>query len=505
MWQLSTGSRHFIPSFNSPIVHSIVNQPSLHPSSSTRSFIPFYVVSCNDNSIRIVNATNSKTLRKFCSISYSGDRIYSLYRPLSCPSPIQYNLKENQVVFEGPIAGTLSFFRLNSTAPSSVATEEIASLNSTPTSTAPSSVMDYQLSLEVIRNPVLPETMSSLPSAFIQHFCFPPTRGEYLVTVDVHHFRDVEDSSLEPSEYSAANSSAPTGLSSSSSSSTHPMSPKAGANMGNESHPRTPDSRRGASFPLGFDDDDYYCAYSNQHSIETSLKFWIFRRSSNKYSLNTLIDCPHGNDLVTSIAYHPFEDIVLTTSDVGEFKIWSLTERLTSKAFSSASAQKTTPFSADKYLWTCHSSGSYLDERCNAATFSSDGSVFAVAYGGLVTVWELKSLSLKTTLTFPLQHEKIREMQFLTNSPYIVGTTNTRLVVWNLLNCEIVWIHTFPCIKKLTVDPKSTRFAISATKAFKPNHVAHPSRQSLSSEYLLSFCYKFFLYPTTHFCSFLSS
>lgn len=89
-----------------------------------------------------------------------------------------------------------------------------------------------------------------------------------------------------------------------------------------------------------------------------------------RFVLTTRIDRPH-DAAITSLSFSPSSSspLLLTTSLDGSIKLWS-------------------------YLnssWRCRSSLSYRSFTPLSASWSSDGSMFAVAYPRCITLWSLAS------------------------------------------------------------------------------------------------------------------
>lgn len=65
----------------------------------------------------------------------------------------------------------------------------------------------------------------------------------------------------------------------------------------------------------------------HEHSIESRLKFWSFNEKAQKYSLNTQIELPHGNDGVKCLEFssqHTVENLLCASSGEHDVKVWAL-------------------------------------------------------------------------------------------------------------------------------------------------------------------------------------
>jgi NET1-associated nuclear protein 1 (U3 small nucleolar RNA-associated protein 17) len=221
----------------------------------------------------------------------------------------------------------------------------------------------------------------------------------------------------------------------------------------------------------------------------TTLKFWLYDERQRRYELNTQINDPHTGE-ITGLAYNPSGDMCVTSSSDGKFKVWVLVERqsdeddveaegdnnaenvrkdnaddkpsegLTLPPPPAPSAAASSP--AETMCWACRSVGFFRDLRATAAAFSTDGSILAVAYEHIITLWNPTTNSLISTLTCAVPQEAITHLAFLHGAvPYLVACSEYRLYVWDLLTCQVAWSHVVP-VKLLALDTLSARFAIYA-------------------------------------------
>jgi hypothetical protein len=59
---------------------------------------------------------------------------------------------------------------------------------------------------------------------------------------------------------------------------------------------------------------------------EIRLKFWMFDKVNNKFSLNTLVRYPHSFEKVNKLKFKPNENILFTCGNDACFKSWILCE-----------------------------------------------------------------------------------------------------------------------------------------------------------------------------------
>ncbi|KAI9013838.1 quinon protein alcohol dehydrogenase-like superfamily [Phycomyces nitens] len=177
-------------------------------------------------------------------------------------------------------------------------------------------------------------------------------------------------------------------------------------------------------------------------SVELYLKFWQWNPNSQSYALHTRVDYPHSQ-AITSLTFSPSTrhgPMAITTSADKTFKVWVLsTER--------------------EVVWTCRSVGVYRDSPATAAAFSDDGSILAVAFGSMLTLWDPYENTLQGILAQPSDQESIVHAAFLGDSPYVVTASKTHFYVWNMLTCSVWWSYRCP-VDQLAVDPLSGRIAI---------------------------------------------
>lgn len=182
---------------------------------------------------------------------------------------------------------------------------------------------------------------------------------------------------------------------------------------------------------VAFMDDGSWMATvdSRDDSITTPelyLKFWAWDPNSQSYILKTRVDYPHSAT-ITSLSFRRGTNddlpMAITTSEDKKFKIWHLTSELGRH------------HTADETAWSCRSVGFYRENIPTAACFSDDGSMLAVAFGQILTIWDPNSNTIQGTLTLPPQQCHIRRVAFLGSTPFIAVTTASHLYVWNLLTC----------------------------------------------------------------------
>ncbi|XP_028415073.1 WD repeat-containing protein 75-like [Dendronephthya gigantea] len=181
---------------------------------------------------------------------------------------------------------------------------------------------------------------------------------------------------------------------------------------------------------------------------ENRLKFWKFNNESQRHVLNTCIDPPHEGQVV-AVEFQPGSfDIrrAMSAAVDGKFKIWML--------------KKQPDIKEHREAWLCQSVGYLRDEPVGDATFSSDGSLLAVAYGQALTLWDPCINEQKKTLYTPYSHN-IRQVKFGRKSCSHIALASTKhhLMAWDLLSCTVLWATKAEVISILP-DPCSYVMAV---------------------------------------------
>ncbi|XP_036441207.1 WD repeat-containing protein 75 [Colossoma macropomum] len=164
----------------------------------------------------------------------------------------------------------------------------------------------------------------------------------------------------------------------------------------------------------------------NTSDLEFSLKLWGYNEKAQSFELNTTITTAH-QDRITYMCFSPSTEttMLVTTAWDNQFKVWLLGP--------DSDTQK------EQASWSCDYVGSYHGLQPTNCCFSSDGSLLAVSFKEVVTIWSSDTWGLLTTLCQP--PGPIRELCFgrLSCSKYLLGTTAKNLFCWNLLTCSLEW------------------------------------------------------------------
>ncbi|XP_054828300.1 WD repeat-containing protein 75 [Eublepharis macularius] len=165
--------------------------------------------------------------------------------------------------------------------------------------------------------------------------------------------------------------------------------------------------------------------------LEMQMKLWAYDEQKQSFALNTRINMPH-EDQVTALCFRGTEDpnstplTMVTAGKDGQFKVWMLLSQNDEENRRAG--------------WTCDFVGSYHNYQATNCCFSEDGSLLAVGFEEVVTVWDSETWDLKCTFCHP--PGTIQNLCFgrLSCSKYLLGTTsNGFLCCWNLLSCTLEW------------------------------------------------------------------
>ncbi|KAM4698059.1 WD repeat-containing protein 75 [Rhinophrynus dorsalis] len=165
--------------------------------------------------------------------------------------------------------------------------------------------------------------------------------------------------------------------------------------------------------------------------LEMQMKLWEYEDKSQSFVLNTTIGMPHEGQ-ITSLCFRDEGNsgkdcpTLVTTGSDGLFKVWVL--RDDSDIYKQVSG------------WSCDFVGSYHRNKATDCCFSEDGSILAVSFEDIVTIWESNTWDLKHTFCQP--PGKIRNLCFgrMGCSKYLLASTDDGFICcWNLLTCALEW------------------------------------------------------------------
>jgi len=179
---------------------------------------------------------------------------------------------------------------------------------------------------------------------------------------------------------------------------------------------------------------------------EARLKVWWLNEVTQEWALNTDVFMPHGpGGLHTLQVNH--RELLLTTGPDNMFRLWGL--------------QEITHLNKTRSFWGQLGCDSYRQLPSGVADFSRDGSLFAVSFGPALTLWDTENVSLKCSLTPPLQRSPLIDTRFGNgrDSHLIVTATVSDLTCWNIVTLCRQWVVCLDKVELLISDPSSTYMA----------------------------------------------
>ncbi|XP_063070042.1 WD repeat-containing protein 75 [Engraulis encrasicolus] len=212
--------------------------------------------------------------------------------------------------------------------------------------------------------------------------------------------------------------------------------------------------------------------------IDFNLKLWLYDTKTQSFSLNTTVAAAH-NDRIKALCFCPDAQttLLVTTSKDGHFKAWLLGKE-TDTQDEQDIKEKVGEGGKDavEASWSCDFVGSYHGLQPGSCCFAADGSLLAVGFGEVITLWSPESWELLSTLCLP--PGDIRDLCFGNQScsKYLLSTTTKNMLCcWNLLTCSLEW-STAMDVVLLKPDPLSENIVAFAKEdghtdlfVFKPS------------------------------------
>jgi NET1-associated nuclear protein 1 (U3 small nucleolar RNA-associated protein 17) len=206
------------------------------------------------------------------------------------------------------------------------------------------------------------------------------------------------------------------------------------------------------------------------------LKVWSFDKSNQTYVINTNIQAPH-KQTIRSIVFHPQQAQFVTVAADNSFKVWTAQYKL----FNPNKNSSLTP--ENKLYFLCKHVLSYRDYEINTAAYNSAGTLLAVGFGQVITLWDCSNYSLVNTL---LQSQPITQLHFCGNS--LISSSLNALYCWDSANMSLAWFIPMN-VAAVAVDQASSRqFAVIHTQ-YNPDatNVTGKSIYSHTKKYLSVF------------------
>ncbi|XP_043927041.1 WD repeat-containing protein 75 [Protopterus annectens] len=163
---------------------------------------------------------------------------------------------------------------------------------------------------------------------------------------------------------------------------------------------------------------------------ELQMKLWVFDEQTQSFLLNTTITRPH-EDHITGLCFREVDacetPTLVTSSKDGLFKVWVLSSD------SDVDRQQTR-------CWSCDFVGSYHKRQATNCCFSEDGSILAVSFEEIVTIWDSEAWDLKCTFCQPPGNIRAVCFSRASCSIFRLGSTDPVFMCCPpLLSCLLEW------------------------------------------------------------------
>lgn len=164
------------------------------------------------------------------------------------------------------------------------------------------------------------------------------------------------------------------------------------------------------------------------YTSELSLKLWQWDAHRKTYVLNTRIDHPHEHS-ITAVCFSPRLDtddfLLATAGEEGQIKTW----RRATRTLKGARAET---------FWVCRSALAYRGTTPRAICWAPDGSLFAVAQGVFVTLWDPHMLVMQARLAAP-ELRAASQCAFVgRKGRFLAALGAERLLIWDLIGQRLV-------------------------------------------------------------------
>eukprot|EP00596_Hydrurales_sp_CCMP1899_P000374 CAMPEP_0119046284 /NCGR_PEP_ID=MMETSP1177-20130426/45607_1 /TAXON_ID=2985 /ORGANISM="Ochromonas sp, Strain CCMP1899" /LENGTH=937 /DNA_ID=CAMNT_0007019219 /DNA_START=394 /DNA_END=3207 /DNA_ORIENTATION=- len=211
---------------------------------------------------------------------------------------------------------------------------------------------------------------------------------------------------------------------------------------------------------------------------EGSLKFWEWDAQRSNYRLSAQVDRPHGSSRVTSVIFAPSSSDITqhgsssshacycaTSAMDGSIKIWVGQSRPVTTAVDKADKYKSSGFSTIGMHWSCSFSFKHRDCPAGAMSFSFDGSLLAVSYENVVTLWDPAHVMLRKSIVAPSRDNVIFTAFVEPRASPVMGGgageamlvvgTKQSLSVYDLISMQLMW----------TTEGQFSSFAVASEEA----------------------------------------
>ena len=197
---------------------------------------------------------------------------------------------------------------------------------------------------------------------------------------------------------------------------------------------------------------------------EVYLKFWTWVQKDESWVLNTRIDRPHGTSTVTDLGFNPCvregESFTLvSTGEDGYIKLWQLRSqpRSTTSMFTSHSSLTEVFLMHITGIWVSYATLSFRSETPRSLSWSPDSSLFSVAVGPHVALYDPFTKLLRSSLTVP-DGQAVQDVHFIGDTGrHLLASTARTLILWDLVLGRGIFPSLFfsSLLCQLTQNPSS--------------------------------------------------
>jgi len=153
---------------------------------------------------------------------------------------------------------------------------------------------------------------------------------------------------------------------------------------------------------------------------ERYLKFWELD-NTNKYKMTSLVSIDDDDNVISmDISNNNDELYAVITREKGYFQLWN--------------------YAKDRAEWRCKSSGNYKKMRGECSCISTDGTLFSIGYGNIITIWNTSNAQLEAEI---IQHNQniIKDILFIPNSEFILTVSNNSIILYNISTLSSWWTY----------------------------------------------------------------
>ncbi|KAF9535678.1 WD40-repeat-containing domain protein [Crepidotus variabilis] len=184
---------------------------------------------------------------------------------------------------------------------------------------------------------------------------------------------------------------------------------------------------------------------------EVYIKFWSWDSKENNWTLNSRIDRPHGTDKVTDISFSPTSQsgtaaMLVSTGEDGKIKVWS---------------PRLLPGTESAVIWTSHATLNFRQDIPGSVSWAPDSSLFAVAVGPHIALYDPFTKMLRRTLTVP-DCQKIQFVHFIgRQGRHLLATSLKNFIMWDLIDGCVSWQRSQTShVSAVVPHPRSSTFAV---------------------------------------------